>query len=278
MDETTAALLVEDIASNAGKDKASLLLKLVEQCLQQLGSSKEKLGRILSSRLSHILSQITKNLEQQSVQVDILSKLINKVNTLVQQLQNHHTGNAFTKKMNIFEFNEWLSDIMDGIKETEATMKTASKLDSNPVNLAQVSAKGTSQELFQAIICLVSCINYVITIEWKSLFHWQLNDLGCEVLSKVKDTKCHGLLFSLLTAYKSLQTLTEDKDLVLCKELQCMADVLEPYCQQHGTTEEKSCFQDNASGQLGGSESYCVADKIGKIIFYSLKYLVSECQ
>lgn len=276
MSEAITEVLLQDIASNACDGKLSLLLQLVEQCLLQLGSSEENIGKILDTKLCHILTQFAKNVEQQWLKVDLLSKLGDKLNILLAELKKgprNNFGNIFTEKMNIIEFNEKLSDFMSyNVEGQKMTIKPA------PNNLAaqfaEETVKHSSQELVKAILCLVSCINHIITIEWKSLFTWQLTDLGNEVIEEVKDTNCHDGLFSLYTACKSLQTWVVDKDLPSYNELQVVTDVLEPYLQQHATPEKMSCTKDTSSGQNVGNESIDIVGEIGKIcLHFTQKYI-----
>jgi hypothetical protein len=273
----TMEILLQDITSEAREDKTRLLLQLVEQCLLQLGSSKENIGNILDTKLCDILLQVTKNVEDQWTQVDILSKLSDKLNTLLTQLRktpSYPFENAFTQKMNIIEFNEKLSDFMSKVERKTVAMKTTPVLypkstpelkesTNCPAKVVQeTTVKDTSQGLDKTIACLVSCISHVITIEWKSLFTWQLNDLV--VIEDIKD-KTHDVLFSLFTACKSLQTLMMDKDFASCNQLQDLTNVLEPYFQQHATTEEMSCIKDISSGQNVRKERN--GDIDGKMMF-----------
>ena len=270
-------VLLQDITSEAREDKTRLLLQLVEQCLLQLGSSKKNFGKSLDTKLCDILLQVAKNVEDQWVQVDILSKLSDKLNTLLTQLRktpSYPFENAFTQKMNVIEFNEKLSDFMSKVERKTMAMKTTPVLypkstpelkesTNSPTKVVQeTTVKDTSQGLDKAIVCLVSCISHVITIEWKSLFTWQLNDLV--VLEDIKD-KTHGVLFSLFTACKSLQTLMMDKDFASCNQLQDLTNVLEPYFQQHAMTEEMSCIKDISSGQNVRKERN--GDIDGKMMF-----------
>lgn len=275
MSEAITEVLLQDIASNACDDKTSLLLQLVEQCLLQLGSSEENIGKILDTKLCHILTQFAKNVEQQWVKVDMLSKLSDKLNILLAKLKKgprNNFGNVFTEKMNIIEFNEKLSEFMSNVEGQKMTMKPA--LNEPALNNLAAKVMDSSQELVKTILCLVSCINHIITIEWKSLFTWQLTDLGNEVIEQVKDTNCHDMLFSLYTACKYLQTWVVDKDLPSYNELQVVTDVLEPYLQQHATPEKMSCTKDTSSGQNVGNESIDIVGEIGKICFdFIQKYI-----
>ena len=264
MNDTIACVLIQDITSNVFEEKADLMLQLVQQCLLQLGSSQEEFGRILSTKLCYILTQIAKNVQQQWMQIGILSKLNDKMIALLTQLRkcsSYSLGNGFTEKMSIIEFNHRLSDVMDEVEMKKTAIKTTPKLHlASPSN----SHLDISEQLAQTVVCLVSCINRILTVEWKSLFHWQFNDVGCKVLTEVKATNCRDILSSLFTTCKSLQML--GKDLPLCNELQCLIDFLQPYLEQHETKEERLCIEDITSAQHDENESYDVTDEIGTII------------
>ena len=263
-------ILIQDIIETSNKtfklakDDKNVVLELTEQCISQLGDSEEKFGKILDVRVCHILTQFAMNIEQQQTQIDILAKLIKKMNVLLIQFQKgDNLENVFSKKMDVIEFNERLSDF---VSDTEGKKLPTMRNSTNNSASVEKVVTNSSQESIETILCLVSCIYHVITTEWKSLLTWQFNDLGLEVVKEISDTQCHTMLFSLFTACKTLQTLSVmDKVLASSYKLQFLTNVLEPYFQQHLTSEDTPYVEGIASGQYIGDEW---KDGIGKICFY----------
>ena len=269
--EEVMKILIQDIVScNKSTDNnRNILLELIEQCLSQLGNSEENFGKILDARICDILTQIVKNIEGQWTQIDILTKLINKLNVLLEQFQkdtSHNLENVLAKKMDVIELNERLLDIVSKMesKLPSLTMKNSENNSSS----VEKTITNPSQESIEAMLSLVSCIHHLITTKWKSLLTWQFNDLGKEIVKEVQDTKCHAIFFSLLTACKTLQTLMSAMDPFLSSsyKLQFLINMLEPYFQQHLTAEDVPCVEDIADANYLGREFNGIADKIGKMI------------
>ena len=268
--EEVMKILIQDIVScNKSTDSnRNVLLELIEQCMSQLGNSEENFGKILDARICDILTQIVKNIEGQWTQIDILTKPINKLNVLLKQFQkdtSHNLENVLAKKMDVIELNERLLDIVTKVEgKPSLTMKNSENNSSS----VEKTITNPSQESIKTMLCLVSCIHYLITTKWKSLLTWQFNDLGKEIVKEIQDTKCNAILFSLLTACKTLQTLMSVMDPFLSSsyKLQFLINMLEPYFQQHLTAEDVACVEDIADANYLGCEFNGIVDKIGKII------------
>lgn len=270
--EEVMKILIQDIVScnKLTDSNRSLLLELIEQCMSQLGNSEENFGKILDARVCDILTQIVKNMEGQWTQIDILAKLINKLNVLLKQFQkdsSHNLENVLAKKMDVIELNERLLDFVSKVEDKPSPTMKNSQNNSSSVKRTTTNP---SQESIEAMLSLVSCIHHLMTTKWKSLLTWEFNDLGKEIVKEIQDMKCHAILFSLLTACKTLQTLMSVMDPFFSSsyKLQFLINMLEPYFQQHLTAEDMPCVEDIADANYLGREFNGIVDKIGKIISF----------
>lgn len=277
MNNSTIDVLIKDMISSKAfvTDKASFLQVLLEHCVLQLGGSKENLhDKTLHTKLCYILTQIGKHIEQEQTKVDILSKLSDELNVQIAQFKKVPSTNFenLIDKMNIIDFNDKISNFINyaGGVNKKTPVKIEPNLD-GATWLRNSSANSTAPKdcseryLRETIFSLVSCINQIITIDWKSLFIWKLNYLGCKVIEGIKDTNSHSVMLSLFMACKCLQIVSIDKGLVPFIELKSLTNVLEPYIQQHATTEEMTCIKYLSSGKNGETKSNDTVDKIGKL-------------
>ena len=274
MTSKAVEVLVQDIGrcnETCGIKFENVMLKLVEQCLSQIGGFDQMFSPMLNSKLCHILTQIAKNIKHQ--QFNVLSQLRDKLNALFTQLKKtpmQSVQSVFREKMSVIEFNEVIGNFTRSIKQNKSSALVKNMANNSGEISHNQHIRDETNKIIETILCLVSSINIVVTVEMRSLFTWQSNDSGDEVIVTVKNVEFRTVLFDIFTFCRSLQPLLIERDMS-CDELQTIIDILEPYYEKHSTLEEKS-KTDLILGQIGSNG---ITDETGKCkLFLNVHFLV----